>query len=67
MRQIGEHGEAARALVEVFAQTKDAAVLRGAIELADRASDASVRAAVFDRALALLPPGAARDAIAARR
>lgn len=66
-RAGGQHVEAARVLVEVFAQTKDAAVLRAAIELADRAVDASARLAVFDRALALLPPGPARDAIAARR
>ena len=67
MRKAGDHGEAARALIEVFAQTKDAAILRAAIELADRARDVSIRLAVFDRALALLPAGAARDAIAARR
>lgn len=67
LRASGQHADAARVLVEIFAQTKDAAVLRAAIELADLASDRAARLAVFDRALALLPPGAARDAIAARR
>jgi tetratricopeptide (TPR) repeat protein len=67
MRRAGDHGEAGRALIEVFAQTKDAAVLRAAIDLADRAASRDVRRAVFERALALLPPGAARDAIASRR
>lgn len=67
LRAAGEHGDAARVLVELFAQTKDAAVLRAAIELADRAPDRAARLAVFDRALALLPAGPARDAIAARR
>lgn len=67
LRAQGRHAEAARVLVEVFARAGDAAVLRAAIELADRAERGEARLAVFDRALALLPPGPARDAIAARR
>jgi tetratricopeptide (TPR) repeat protein len=67
LRAAGQSVEAARVLVEVFAQTQDAAVLRAAIELADRSADRDARLAVFDRALALLPAGAARDAILARR
>lgn len=67
LRSEGRNADAARVLIEVFAATKDAAALRAAIELADRAPDAAARLAVFDRALALLPAGPARDAIAARR
>jgi hypothetical protein len=67
LRASGRGSEAARVLIEVFAQTRDAAFLRAAIELADRSTDREVRAAVFDRALELLPAGPAREAISARR
>ncbi|MFO0683115.1 MAG: tetratricopeptide repeat protein [Sandaracinus sp.] len=67
LRRAGKLGEAARVMVELFGRTQDAAVLRAAIELADRAETAAARLAVFDRALELLPPGPARDAIRARR
>ena len=54
-------------LIELFAATRDAAVLRAAVELADRSGEESTKDVVLDRALSILPPGAARDAIAARR
>lgn len=65
-RAGGDLGGAARTMIALFARTRDAAVLRAAVELADRA-DAETRREVIDRALALLPAGPARDAIAARR
>lgn len=67
LRGEGRIGDAARVLIELFAKTSDAAVLRAAVELAERSGDAATRSAVLDRALAVLPAGAARDAIAARR
>lgn len=67
LRRTGKLGEAARVMIELFGRTQDAAVLRAAIELADRAESAPARLAVFDRALELLPAGPARDAIRARR
>ncbi len=67
LRAEGRTGDAARVLVELFAASGDAAVLRAAVELAERSGDAEARASVLDRALAILPPGAARDAIALRR
>lgn len=67
LRAAGRLGDAARALARAGAITRDAATLRAALELADKAGATDAALEVIERALEVVGSGPARAALERRR